>query len=626
MVDIYRAPGSNSVVLQRNRRTSSIGSAVARGLGEVGAVAQDMVDNRARTDEEIEQSEFRIAKEEQRRERSRRAAGFYGDLSTRRVEYARWQSEARSDTAPGAPGWEDTATAKIDELFGPLIDTWAGDDTELVDQFSNDVIRVTSSMVINELDWEDGQRAVWEAEQFDMLVQTERDGLLSAPITDVGEALDNSMATIMAAIKLTDHDGTTKARFLMNAQAQLVTGAFDRIADEGAWDQMEALLDSGKYDGLLGKAKGNYLNTIEAGRAADARAAEQEASARRDEWRTQRNVIKQKLDRGEAVNPSEVAAMVASGKALGIPDDELQALGYLAQDAVYSKSATRMDDPTLRTTIKSLQAKRAAGEASTEEIRMLDALEGELGQRDTVKAAKIPGLGKGTPEERFAAVAELRGMNETERYRVARAGGAGELALIAALPERTAGVALEGLQVIANDKDAYMPANAQGNKSADMLERYFAEFLGPAMFAELRATAEYKPALAAAKALYVGAMARENRTAFHQASFENAVNTVFGARGAKGGIRNYRGRKVQVPDGRTAAYFENYVSRLTFKTAIYSEGAPANKADVLKNFTPAYVGQTEDGKPRYEMRDSKGRALLLQDKSGPWWFTVPRVR
>lgn len=426
--------------------------------------------------------------------------------------------------------------------------------------------------------------------------------------------------------------GRTSAYMLWNildahdgkmAKAQLVTGAFDGLQQQGQWDAMDALLQSGQFDGVLGNSKANFMRTVEAGRAADARAAEQAQSAARDEWREERRTLELRLERGEDIPASQIEGLLAQGKTLGVPDDELLEAGYLAQDTAYATHARGLGSAQLDRTIRSLQDRRAAGDLTNEEARQLDALESERGQRDTKKASEMPGLAEGSLTERLAAVGALKAMPEGERMRIAREGGAAEMGLIAALPARNATIALEGLTVLANNPNAYMPRKPGATEGqASLADAEFAAVLGPTIYAQLVRTPNYEAAKEAALAVYAGYQARGRATGWSAATFRQSVSQIFGLRDGKGGLGTVRGNIVQLPDGMTAAGFDQALSGFHFENAIYGDGSPAQKADVLNNYVPVYVGTDTQGFARYELHNGRGQALRRKGGTSSWMFKL----
>jgi hypothetical protein len=628
MPEGYRSRLHNDVVPLAPRRPSSIATAIGRGLGALADAGNAIVADNRRTEEYVSETERRIAAEEKRRAATRLSAGFAGRFGQAQIDAQRQIEDARGKTAPGAPGWDQTVTDIQEKVFGDLLDEYGPQaqavDEELGQRFGSMVQSATLQRLSSELGWAGKVATQWEGDQFEQLVTAEQNGLQGVAAAAIPDALKASMLRVRDALEGTDYDGTAKAHLLQLAYSKLTTGgALTGLESQGAYSHIEALVGSGDLDTLLGDHKANWLETAKAGTAAQAKAAEQQIEAQRDTWRTQRDDLKLRLERGgdDAPTTAEINAFLQQGQTLGVDADELREAGYLATDNAYASTARGLDDNTLTRTVVSLQAKRRAGNLSGEEKRNLDMLEKEHDGRGEAKGEAISTLWKGGAEGQTMALAQVAAMPEGDAWSAASKAGQPKLFFLGKMPPRSRQLAIEGATVRASKggADKWLPTKP-GGKEPDpaAADAAFASALGPQLAGQMRRAGTYDAMREAALDYYVGNRAREGGQGWAPAGFSRAIKAAAGATQRpdgkfQGGLGVVRGRTIELPDRMTPAEFDSSLSRGDFSNARYAGGAVASKADILAHYMPVPVGSTSGSEVSYRFIDAQGRLLMGQD-------------
>jgi len=210
----------------------------------------------------------------------------------------------------------------------------------------------------------------------------------------------------------------------------------------------------------------------------------------------------------------------------------------------------------------------------------------------------------------------LAAMPGAERVRVADKMGQGKLALVAGLPMQVQQTALIGARTRSARPDAFMPVGPKGGAGDERQVRAaFERVVSPALANALGG--RYRDVMEAALDYYVGTRAQTGgMEGWSGQVFGNAVNTIYGATlrpgGVwQGGIGTVRGRKVELPPQWTAQEFEQRFSKVDFaaRGAVYRDGRPAEREDILTNYQLVVDGQDE-GRLFYRLQDARGRPLM----------------
>jgi len=623
MVETFRAGSSNSVVLRAARRPASLASAIGRGLSDLGAALGGAADNQMRVQEANLEADARIDEIERQRTRARRAVEFGGKLADARLKYVTLSQEARGETAPGAPGWAEKATEIREEVFGGLLEDYS-DDPELAVDLGRSIQSVTASIAERELGWELEQRSEWEAESYSKAAQVEADALVDDPAQ-----LPEALARMNLLLDATDHDGNTKAKVADATRAQLANSAFEGMERRGGFDQIEALLNSGAFDGALGKdGKTLWLDRIEAGRAQVARAQEAAALEVQKAAIEDAETVRAQADAGEDVPASRFIEVAARMRAANVPEADVIEFLALGTQQVRVQAARSMQTPQLEGQIGSLRAKVNSGEGSGQDAKLLDVLEKELDRRDDDAASLLSGLESDDVGERSAAIAQLAQMTPQRRFAAASKAGDTSAAFIAELPARNQALAVKGRQVRANNPDAFMPANSSGKSDKALLDAEFRSILGPQITAQLIQTNMYEPLREAATDYFVGNQAQQGGAGqWGKAAFARSVSIMLGARqrsnGAyAGGLGTVRGHRVLLPKGVRTEEFDAEYSAMMFSGAVYGDNSPVKKDDVLRYYRPVYFYTDGKGAAYYQLHDRTGKPLLWKDTAEPYTFPV----
>lgn len=399
---------------------------------------------------------------------------------------------------------------------------------------------------------------------------------------------------------------------LKHEREQRLTGAWlrARMGTDPAAVKLE--IASGAYDTLLTPEQISQLDRgAELEIKAQAVAAEAEASEARSQARAALEVIQAKLEAGEVVSQKDASAVIAQARAAGVPEADLIRLNTQYEDAVVLRAYDVANDPTgarSASTVEAINDKIRAGKATGAEMRLRDKLAGFADKRATDAAAALKDLAATGPAGQLQALGEIARMPSRQQRFAAGQQLGGNLGYIALLPSSAS------QQLAVNGRDVLKARPKDFGDAVDVHDRFAAQ-VGPLATA---LGGSFDDIQSLAWQVYAGMMSARGQTGWDKARFDVAVKVAFGATRRpdgklQGGLDLVRGRPTILPDSLTADEFDARVSKADFSKAVYADGTPANKADVLSRFRFEYHDEDGDGRAYYRLIGPGGKPLRMKD-------------
>lgn len=622
----YRAQLPSSVVSRVVQRQQGVGAAIAGGLQQAGKVALQVSYQNAETQDRIAESQSRIAQIEQQRARAAAVAEGMGRLAEVQLQVEQDVESLPERSKPDAAGY----AAKAEELYRQRARDFAGslgNDPEVQQHFAPMLSRWLGAGIGQARDAERKQRTGYIGDQFETSVDTQASSLLQQPTVQNWEAM---IADHDSAIDMQDIDGRTKAAMKAAVRQKATAALFEGTLAQGGADAVETAIKTGQFDAWVGGADGKarWIERAQATRDAAARQSEAAESERRRAAEDALDAIKARVEGGDPVSQAEIETALAGAKTAGVKDAALIRFGNLGAQAASRGYARGLTTVEIERQAGALNAKRSEGKASAADLRVLDALDKELGQRADKDAGNVSTLWKDAAT-RPAAVAQLHALRPAERFRIAEKVG-GTIGVLASLHPQNAQTAIQGSAIRTDRPDAFMPVDRSGKAQKDAPREAFNKYVGVGVMNDLGG--EYDKMLNTALDLYVGSQADAGTSgAWNENEFAKAINIVFGASKRddgtiQGGLGRVRGRPVELPTGWTASEFDQGLSRLPLEGAVYADGRAATKADVLSHYRLVVDQEGDDGSVTYRFEDERGRALLRRGGKGePFRLHVGRT-
>lgn len=629
MAEGYVARLPSSVVARVAPRGPTPGEAIGRGIAELGQTLGGVVDQNARVEEQIAQSNFRIAEREKARNRSAVSAIWLGKLADLKLEARQASIDLRSKSKEAAIGHEEAVQADIDkrtELFLQGLEEASGGDPEVMERFAPSVRAMRDDVIGDETVWALGKRA--EAQGTG--VEKALDGIRNEQLTKPDPAkLMRDLTSLKQVIDSADWDGNAKAKVWDGALQAGFGATLDGSIASGQTAAARRILTDGTLDGIVSpEQKKGYLQRLDAADREAALEAERAASAEREAAMDDLKLIKVLAEDGkEAVPQSRINAALERARKAGVKADVLADYAYMGEGAVQAQRFRAMPTPQLSSEVAGLRAKMNAGTITPEEQRRLGRAEKVLDDRDTEKGDGLGTLWKSGEQGQAQVMAQLAALPGDERVRVADKMGQGKLALVAGLRPQVQQTALMGVRTRAARPDAFMPVGPKGGTDdyKKQVRAVFDKAISPALANALGG--RYGDVMEAALDFYVGWRAQSGGAeGWNEKLFIDAISTVYGGTirstgGWQGGIGTVRGRKVELPPKWNAQEFDQRLSLYDFakEGAVYRDGKPVQRGDVLQNYQ-LVVDRQDEGRVFYRLQDARGRALL---RKGGGTFLLP---
>lgn len=597
-------------------RQPSAATFIGQALSEIGQAGSQFEAQRRDTEERVKEIDHRIAMDEQKRQDDARyieEAQRLLDIETRVTSRV---AEARQQAGPFARGHDQTVRKILDEEYRAFDESLA--DNERVRQRLRLTIAQTAAQIdVREQGWQRQSAFKAQGEALETLVTTRGNQLARAEPGEVGQLFETYAAEVDAMIDAGAFNADEAAAMKRAARGQLATKLTEALFNAGEPQTVRALLDKGFFDRFdidttrLGDKIAAEQKALDI--AAEQRQAEAVTAAR-----AQADAVEAKVKLG--INPSEeeFAAANAALAAAGVPEAERIAFGGLSVQIGLNRQYSEAADPdgiAAARAATALQGKIAAGTASEAEQVAYAHLSGVAEARAKAAGARRQDLAKSGVQGQLQVLADLDQMAPDQRFAAANEAMDG-LGYVAQLQPHTRQYALSG-------REARKARPADFGENADVREE-FSTITGP-LAAMLGGS--YDDVMNLAWDIYAGELTSKGRAGWDPALFGASVNIAFGSSRRpdgkrQGGLGDFNGTVI-LPSFQTADEFDRMVRRLTFGAAVYADGRPAAKADVLENYRPEYTRDAPDGAPIYRMIDESGRPLMKQG-GGFYDFVAPR--
>lgn len=602
----FQSRVNSSVVRLTARQGGSTAAAIAEGVAQLGQVGSAIVKQDGQVQERIADSELRIAELERRRQISAHTADRLGAWGQLQADIGNAVMDIRTRSRPGAVGHKEEVIKYMREAMDGFRGTLA-DEPEVLERFEPMLEEYEARALLNEGEWELQRRAKHQGDSWASYVETSANALTLDPsparfeqiLTDAADALD-----------LMDVDGTAKAALQQSLRASVSNAFIEGKMQRGEVGDVEALVRSGFFNDS-GVDVNKTLNRVENEKRAMAVAQEQAAADERTSAREAIKAVEEKVRLG--INPAadEIAAVRQSAMAAGLPEADIIALDGLGIQMGINRQYSEAADPTgarASAAVSRLSIKIANGTASEAEQVSYAQLQSIAEARGKKAGAALRELVSQGPQGRMAALQQLQALPRSQRIIAGQEAGDG-LGYLSLLPEHTQRYAIDGGEVRKARKDEF--------GKDDQVKAAFKQQLG-GVAASLGGG--YDDILNVAWDIYAGTMNGKRRTGWDAAHFNTAVRIAFGATKRpngvlQGGLAKVRGQSVVLPEWKTASEFDQSLSRLTFKGAVYADGSAASKADILNSYRPELYEEGDDGRALYRFIDVVGKPLRHKDGS-----------
>ncbi len=621
MTDVFRSRISSTVVPLDQRDPAAFKSGVAEGLQELGGTLKRGADADAEVSRQIDASEQRIAEEERRRARSRTSAATLEALATVRDDIRTWERENRGKIPLN--DYQAKANAFVEERYKGVA-ALLGDDEELIDRFGP---LISERSLDAKADAADYVRVEQNKIEGIGMVQSRNktaNGLLSTELTKLPKALALALAERRAAIGATDWPESVRMAALAEDEGVLADAALESaLAQRGGYQAVKGWLDSGALDGVLSpQAKENFskraANLGEQARVAAEREAAERVKVAQDAAKNAIDATEAKIALGIVPSAAEMRQLRQTVTAAGLdPAQLIDAAGMEIKMEVARSYGALVGQPGGADRIRSARdALRARGQLSEPDQVRLAQLNKLVDSADDRELGEIKELAAKGPQGQLAALGRIGG-NAQARFEKAEKLSPG-LGVIANVAPYVATKVLEGRGVRGDGKKEF--------GSDSQVRKAFAAVAGP-LRTQMGGQAE--GIMEAAWDIMAGQMAKRGRSGFDAEIYTQAVREMTGATVRpgtnilQGGIQTVRGRPVWLPGWMTAPEFDAHISRDGFGAAVYANGTPARKDDVLANYRPQWVGDDAVGGAIYQFMDSNGSPLGAKT-GGPFFMRFRR--
>lgn len=594
---------------QRQVGTSAPQAAVLSDARDYGAGVGEAI---ARGGQQLHQQRIAQFRADRQEAADSEAADVARRAAEARVAMDAFVRTSRTGPVPGAKGHAEAVTKALGEQRTALLDGIVEDRVRQAAgvQWDDYAARVTSSEEAYEL----GRGIDLDIANLKRTGELADNRIVSSGGDNAvyQEELVQGTASILGLPNVTPED---KEKLLRAHEAgRTLTWLQARSEADPASVKLE--LAAGLYDELLTPEQ---IKALDRGAELEIKAAAVEAAAAQQQERVAaRNdleLIEARIEAGDLPATKDIETVIARARAAGVPEAELVRLTTKADDATILRAYGAANDPTgaiSATTVAAIDEKIRAGTATPEEYRLRDKLAGYADTRAADAGKALKDMAAQGPAGELQALGQISQMaSRNQRFAAGQELG-GNMGYIALLPSAASReLAVNGKGVLA--------ARPKDFGERDDVDQRFEATVGP--------TAKtLGPAYGQMKMLswqiYAGLRSQAGATGWDKKTFDLAVKVAFGATKRadgvlQGGLATVRGRPVMLPDDRTADEFDRMVSRIPadkFAQALYADGTPATKADVLARFRPEWFEQDATGGNWYRLIGPDGKPL--REKSG----------
>ncbi|GGO95045.1 hypothetical protein [Stakelama pacifica] len=598
MAEQFFARANNPVGPMAQRDPAAFRSGIAEGLQDLGRAGQRVAQNEEALRQQEAEANRRIEEIQARRRESHVVADGMGRWAEVQADVATALDEARRNTKPGAPDYEEQADRIVADKVGAFRQTLP-DDPEIIDRFGPMLAQYAAQTKLRERGWALERKATFESDNIGKWADAQGNALTSEPQSPV--FLEDLLQHTDALFGGLDMDGTTRDAAVHRQKGQFVQQFFDGYIGAGQWQAARAMLDSKQLDDLLSPDDRQAIaKRIGASEHLAHREAEMAASRVRDQARDGIDAIQAKIRGGVVPSSEEMRAVRASAKAAGLDQSELVELDVMDVQAETNRRYAGVPSMTMRRDRDALEQRIAQGKASEPDQIMKAQLDKLVDAADSREAEQYKALIDQGVQGKAAVLAQLapRGAAGFDIAQKAQ-NGLGYFTLV------HPSVRMQALQ---GGED--LKANPKLIDQNRASEEFTAQIGLQGRSLNEQAIEGYRTV---ANAIYAEEAKTQGFEQFEPTVYRRAVNLALGAsRGPdgqwRGGMGLVNGRHVMLPDWASAEQFSRLLSRSDFSNARYGDGSPVNARDVQKNYTPVLIGD-DRGAATYVFVNAAGQRL-----------------
>lgn len=592
-------------------------STLGDALSVMGKATGEFAARQRATEEQVTETDHRIAMAEEKRQDDALYIQKAQELALLEAETREEIAALRQNAGAFAQGHQDEVRKVLEKRLRPFDESLLGNE-RVRQRFRLGLAESAARIDVQETAWQREQEFRGQGEALDSVVTTLTNELTRVEPAKADEQLAAAWARADGMIDAGAFNDDQAAVMRRVARTKLALGMTTGLLNAGQVDAVDQLVKGGFFDGLdLDAAK--IGEQVAGERRALEIAAERQQAEAISAARAQADAVEAKVRLGINPDQQEVDAANAALAAAGVPEAERITFGGLSVEIGLNRQYSEASDPdgvAAARTVHALSGKIAAGTASETEQVAYRHLSGVADARAKAAGAKRKDLAAQGVQGQMAVLADLDRMPPEQRFIAANAARNG-MGWVAGLPPHSRQYALQGREIRTARKDAF------GTK--DEVTRAFKAETGQ-IAASLGGS--YDNLMDLAWDLYAGGVAAEGGEGWDAKRFAKSVDTAFGQTrrpdgSLQGGLGEFRGRKVILPEYQTANEFERSVRSLTFEGAVYADGSAVRAADVVSNYRPEYHADGPDGRPKYRMIDASGRPLLKKG-GGVYDFSTPR--
>jgi hypothetical protein len=575
------------------RSAESFGAGVGRAIEEVGDTAHQL--------------QLRSYKLDRQEQADSEAADFARRSAEERLAIDEEIRQSRNRPEAGAAGHADAVEKALVERKAKLLDGITEDSVRrnAEAQWTDYTVRIVS-----------GERAYEAGKMVDRLIDNNEKSVMATENLIARGKGDEETYREEMALQFAGVDA------MENVPGDIREKRKDEIAQRLSLAHLEARarhdpiglqaeIAAGRWDSVLDKKQIDYVKQIAGGQLkAQAKEIEIAASEARSAWNKEIDLVGARLDAGEVVTLKEVLALEQTGNIIGADAAKMKRARTRVEDSLALTPFGKAKDPEgvrARAEVARIDARILAGTATALEKRNRDDLEKRADERAVDIGKQLKEMaGQGVPGQ-MAALDAVDKLPPQSRFRAA--GELGDnMGYVALMKPHVRKAALSGMADISANKDMV---------DADAFKERYRAAVASVALGTSEAALEGRMQVALGYYAHYAKAEGLKPDKIDPVKFDAALRVAFGGERRdgqwQGGVGRVRGRKVLLPDGHTAERFDQRMSRLTFADAVYRDGRPVRKADILNNYTPVIAGNTAEGHARYHFVDENGDVLKMKD-------------
>lgn len=608
----YRAGLPSSVVARLVPREPSAGAAVAAGVGQLAQAVGEGA-------ERIDDAQRELAERERRQRATADVAAGNGEWAQEQLKLDADLEKLRNEVPPGAEGFEAKASEIRQKRAAEFL-ARRSNEPEVRQYFEPLIERDTVQGTLRDRDYEQRKRTEYSGSQFDTWASATSVRVRSGEIT-----LEQAMGDGAKSLSAMPLDTTAKAGMAEKLAKLFIQARADGLIERREFDAATGLTKMPEAAAALGGSDGvgRYTAQIEAGRDIVAREQQAAATEQRRLALEGLEVLKARVGSDNPPTVSEVNAAVARGQAAGVDPSTLVDYGKMGVESARASGAKRIATPELVVQRAALQEKIDAGTASEAERNVATAYDAELKLRDDKEGQNLSAMMKVDPQ---GAANRVRAMGAERAAKAAAAAGTPKLAVYGFIASSVArSRAVEGAALRAARQDDFLPPPPLGKDSREArtaeARQKFDVLIGRKLRRQLGG--QYDDVLGVALDLHAAQRNAVGASNWSESSFRDAVDAVFGGSirdngQRQGGIGTIRNRRVALPEKWSANELDVAVSRQSFDRAIYKNGRPAAKSDILTNYTMVDAGIDDGAGGTFYRFETDAGEVLMRDDRKPW--------